>query len=92
MLVKIVLDPRLNISAETLANAWNADPEATAIGTATVETETATSFDPFGITALVIVTIVGIGAGALSQVIHNLIDKAMEDHSLFARNLAKKGK
>lgn len=72
--IGVVLSPDLGITAEDLVDAWNASGERRTIATAEAAPAKAEQFEPVSLTAV----LVGIAAGVATNILSELIKKALE--------------
>lgn len=73
--LNIALAPDLDIKAQDFVDAWNASEESGAIAVAKADHADAEHFEPLSLTAV----LVGIAAGVATNVISELIKKALEN-------------
>ena len=73
--INIALAPDLDIKAQDFVDAWNASEESRAIAVAKADHADAEHFEPLSLTAV----LVGIAAGVATNVISELIKKALEN-------------
>lgn len=72
--INVALAPDLDIKAQDFVDAWNASEESHAVAVAKADHADAEHFEPLSLTAV----LVGIAAGVATNIISELIKKALE--------------
>ena len=81
MQYQIVVAPEVGVSPEAFALAWNADAQSSVAAEARVEAQPGASYDPVGISTVVVDLLIGVAGSALYDLVRHVLAQALDQPS-----------